>query len=356
MPHIGRKTLDESWVHWHLLVGAVILLVIVLRFVWRLFHPVALADGLTGWELVAVAHHPSHAVCAGVRDGGVGLGGGQFPRLGRQAVRRDHRCRALAAKGTPWAHEAGDIHDILVYVLLGLHHPASAGRALSLFRQARPGRAAHADGDRTARYPRRPNGRAPRPARPGPDASPPAGGPAAPSGTRSGWPAATWRSPRWRACGRPATGAPTARPALAMTKENSPTGDRNSEACKPVSKFSPASISSSQLRKVLPPVTTTRAAPITQACSIRYCRSINSPTDRKKTNSRMLCTGCGHGQRAAPQGGMAHHQPAQEGAQRRRQAQQARRRGAGKADAQHAQGADIEILEQIFARRESGSS
>ena len=26
---------------------------------------------------------------------------------------------ALAAKGTSWAHEAGDIHNILVYVLLG---------------------------------------------------------------------------------------------------------------------------------------------------------------------------------------------------------------------------------------------
>jgi cytochrome b561 len=26
---------------------------------------------------------------------------------------------ALAAKGTPWAHTAGDIHNALVYVLLG---------------------------------------------------------------------------------------------------------------------------------------------------------------------------------------------------------------------------------------------
>ena len=44
MPHIGRKTLDEGWVHWHLILGAVILAVIVARFAWRLFHPVAMAD------------------------------------------------------------------------------------------------------------------------------------------------------------------------------------------------------------------------------------------------------------------------------------------------------------------------
>src|ERR1700744_2672342 len=52
MPHIGKKTLDQGWVHWHLLVGAVILLVIVLRFVWRLLHPVRLPDALAAWELI----------------------------------------------------------------------------------------------------------------------------------------------------------------------------------------------------------------------------------------------------------------------------------------------------------------
>lgn len=118
MPHIGRKTLDEGWVAWHLSIGAAILLVIVLRFAWRLFHPVALADGLTGWELILsrFTHLALYALVfvmtllgwAAANDRGwtVNLFG-VIP------------LPALAAKGTPWAHEAGDIHDILVYVLLG---------------------------------------------------------------------------------------------------------------------------------------------------------------------------------------------------------------------------------------------
>ena len=76
-----------------------------------------------------------------------------------------------------------------------------------------------------------------------------------------------------------------------MTKENSPTGDRNKDVCTARSNGSPAIISSSQLRKVLPPVTTTSAANITHICSRRKCRSINSPTERKNTNNRMDCTG-----------------------------------------------------------------
>ena len=71
MPHIGRNTLDESWVHWHLLVGAAIFAVIVARFAWRLLHPVAMADGLTG---------------------------GKFARLGRQSSRCRYRA-ALVPKG-----------------------------------------------------------------------------------------------------------------------------------------------------------------------------------------------------------------------------------------------------------------
>jgi cytochrome b561 len=118
MPHIGRKTLDESWVHWHLLVGAVILLVIVARFAWRLFHPVALADGLSGWELVLsrITHLTLYALVFVMTVLGWEAAndrGWDVPLFGVIPLPK------LAAKGTPWAHEAGDIHDILVYVLLG---------------------------------------------------------------------------------------------------------------------------------------------------------------------------------------------------------------------------------------------
>ena len=81
MPHIGRKTLDEGWVDWHLSLGALILAVIVARFVWRLFHHVPLPDEHAGLGDCAVALHPSDALCPGLRDDGAGLGGRQFPRL-----------------------------------------------------------------------------------------------------------------------------------------------------------------------------------------------------------------------------------------------------------------------------------
>jgi len=118
MPHIGKKTLDQSWVHWHLLVGAVILLVIVARFAWRLFHPVALADGLTGWELVLsrLTHLMLYALVLVMTVLGwaaANYRGWEIKLFGVIPL------PPLAAKGTPWAHEAGDIHDILVYVLLG---------------------------------------------------------------------------------------------------------------------------------------------------------------------------------------------------------------------------------------------
>src|SRR3954470_6239173 len=50
MPHIGRKTLNEGWVNWHFSVGAAILLVIVIRLVWRLLHPVPQLPTLAPWE------------------------------------------------------------------------------------------------------------------------------------------------------------------------------------------------------------------------------------------------------------------------------------------------------------------
>jgi cytochrome b561 len=118
MPHIGRNTLDEGWVHWHLLVGAVIMLVIVARFVGRLFRPVALAEGLTGWELVLsrITHLSLYAlvfVMTVLGWAAANYRGWDITLFGVVPLPK------LAAKGTDWAHEAGDIHNILVYVLLG---------------------------------------------------------------------------------------------------------------------------------------------------------------------------------------------------------------------------------------------
>ena len=99
MPHIGRKTLDEGWVNWHLSLGAAILAVIVARFVWRLFHHVSLPADMPGWE-IALSRFTHLTLYALVFvDDGAGLGGGQFPRLDGEDRRPDpaarHRAQGL---------------------------------------------------------------------------------------------------------------------------------------------------------------------------------------------------------------------------------------------------------------------
>ena len=82
MPHIGRKTLDEGWVAWHLSIGAAILAVIVLRFVWRLFNPVSLPTTLTAWEIYLSRFTHLDALSAGAGDDAAGLGRGQCAGAG----------------------------------------------------------------------------------------------------------------------------------------------------------------------------------------------------------------------------------------------------------------------------------
>lgn len=118
MPHIGRKTLDEGWVDWHLSIGASILFVIVLRFAWRLASPVAISTELPGWERIAAraTHLTLYALVLAMT-----LLGWAAANYRGWTVRMFGLIPLppLAPKGTEWAHEAGDIHNILVYVLLG---------------------------------------------------------------------------------------------------------------------------------------------------------------------------------------------------------------------------------------------
>jgi cytochrome b561 len=127
MPHIGRKTLNEGWVAWHLSVGAAILLVIVLRFLWRLRNPVPVPSSIAPWErrLALITHWTLYAlvfVMTVLGWAAANYRGWEVKFLGLVPL------PALAPKGAPWAHEAGDIHNILVYVLLAfiLLHVAGA--------------------------------------------------------------------------------------------------------------------------------------------------------------------------------------------------------------------------------------
>lgn len=117
MPHIGRKTLDEGWVAWHLSIGASILFVIVLRFLWRLASPVTVSSELSGWEksVSRATHLILYALVLAMTILGwaaANYRGWTVNLFGLIPL------PPLAAKGTAWAHEAGDIHNILVYVLL----------------------------------------------------------------------------------------------------------------------------------------------------------------------------------------------------------------------------------------------
>ena len=118
MPHIGRKTVDEGWVSWHFSIGAAILLVIVLRFVWRLAHPVTLPDALAPWELIVSRF--THYTLYGLIFVMTMLGW-----IAANAHGFDVRLLGvitlppLAPNHSAWGHECGDIHNVLVYVLLG---------------------------------------------------------------------------------------------------------------------------------------------------------------------------------------------------------------------------------------------
>lgn len=118
MPHIGRKTLNEGYVAWHLSIGAAILFVILLRFLWRVAFPVKLPADLRGWELhlSRFTHLMLYALVFAMTILGwaaANYRGWDVKLFGVVMLPK------LAQKGTSWAHEAGDIHNILVYVLLG---------------------------------------------------------------------------------------------------------------------------------------------------------------------------------------------------------------------------------------------
>jgi len=118
MPHIGRHTLDEGWVAWHFSVGAAILFFIVIRLIWRLVHPVPLLPTMAPWERVVsgITHWALYLlvlVMALLGWAATNARGWDVKLFGLVNL------PVIAPKGAHWGHEAGDIHDWLLYVLLG---------------------------------------------------------------------------------------------------------------------------------------------------------------------------------------------------------------------------------------------
>jgi cytochrome b561 len=117
MPHIGRKTPDESWVSWHMSIGATILFFICWRLLMRFLQPVSLLETGPKWQqiLAALTHASIYLlilVMCILGWAAASYQGWTIYIFG--FVPLPH----LAATGTGWAHTAGDVHDILLYVLL----------------------------------------------------------------------------------------------------------------------------------------------------------------------------------------------------------------------------------------------
>ncbi len=118
MPHIGRHTLDQGWVAWHFSVGAAILFFIVIRLIWRVLHPVPQLPTMPAWEqaLSGFIHWALYLLVLTMTLLGwaaTNARGWDVHLFGMVTL------PAIAPNGSRWGHEAGDIHNVLVYVLLG---------------------------------------------------------------------------------------------------------------------------------------------------------------------------------------------------------------------------------------------
>jgi cytochrome b561 len=120
MPDIGRDTRPEGLIAWHLAVGASILVLVAIRFAWRLYRPVPLVtDDVPPWQhrLAFATHWLLYAVLIAI----VLLGWAN-------AAARGYAVRAfgvvtlppIASTGSPLGMAAGDLHGLLTWVLLGL--------------------------------------------------------------------------------------------------------------------------------------------------------------------------------------------------------------------------------------------
>jgi cytochrome b561 len=119
MPHIGRKTLDQGLVAWHLSIGAAILLFIVLKLIWRFVSPVPLLATMPVWQrrLASATHWLLYLLVFAMTFLGwaaANYRGWDVKLFGVVTL------PPLAEKGARWAHQAGDIHDWMLYVLAGV--------------------------------------------------------------------------------------------------------------------------------------------------------------------------------------------------------------------------------------------
>jgi cytochrome b561 len=128
MPDIGRNTRPEGLVAWHLSVGTVILLLVVIRVLWRLTHPAPkLPVELPRWQrsLASLMHFLLYAILVLLPLMGWGNASARGWDVSLFGVLKLPR---LFDQGSPFGHTLGDVHSataIALLVLVGLHAAAA---------------------------------------------------------------------------------------------------------------------------------------------------------------------------------------------------------------------------------------
>ena len=116
MPDIHRGTKPEGLIAWHLWVGALIVLVVAARVVWRLTHPVPLLDdGVPAWQnaLARLTHGLLYLILVVL----VGLGWANASARGYSVTLFG---AAIMPAGSRIGMAAGDIHSFIGWCLLAL--------------------------------------------------------------------------------------------------------------------------------------------------------------------------------------------------------------------------------------------
>ena len=118
MPHIGWGAHDVGLVAWHLSIGASIMFVMFVRLLYRLHVKTPLPAELPLWEraFANIVHWMLYLLvfAMAILGWSAASAHGWRVRLFGLFV-----LPTLARKGAHWGFAAGDIHDVLVYVLLG---------------------------------------------------------------------------------------------------------------------------------------------------------------------------------------------------------------------------------------------
>jgi cytochrome b561 len=123
LPHIRKGTPQEGIVDWHLSIGTALMLLVLLRLLWSRVHPKSAAASLAPWErkLSKVTHALLYVLLLVIPVLGwaaAGYFGFKVHLFGL------FQLPSIADGTMEWAHEAGDMHEELVNVLLivvGLH-------------------------------------------------------------------------------------------------------------------------------------------------------------------------------------------------------------------------------------------